>query len=54
MIYADVYKSRMEGTYDIPNKNPPILHDYWTKSDGGFAKMQIISYILIILSAYSG
>ena len=42
----------MEGTYDMPYK---ILYlcDYWTKSDGVFAEMQIISYIIIILKTYS-
>ena len=41
----------MEGTYDIPNNNKKstFLHDYWTKSDGVLAELQIISYIFIIL-----
>ena len=30
-----------------------FLRDYWTKSDGGFAEMQMISYNFIIPSAYS-
>ena len=37
------------GTYDVPNKISTFLRDYWTKSDGVFAEMQIISYIFIIL-----
>ena len=51
MVYADVYvyKTWMEGTYDIPNKKSIFLHDYRTKSNGVFAEMQIISYIFIIL-----
>ena len=39
----------MEGTYDIPNKNPNFFVTTGTKSDGVFAEMQIISYIFIIL-----
>ena len=44
-----IYKTWMEGTYDIPNKNPHFFLNNWTKSDGVFAKMQIISYSFIIL-----
>ena len=42
----------MEGTYDMLNikiLKKYFLHDYWTKSDGVFAKRQIISYNFIIL-----
>ena len=49
MVYADVYKTWMEGTYDIPNKKSTFLCDYWTKSDRVLTEMQIISYIFIIL-----
>ena len=54
MVYADVglnlYKTWMEGTYDIrKKKKSTFLCDYWTKSDGVFAEMQIISYIFLIL-----
>ena len=42
MVYADV-KTWMEGTYDIPNKNPHFFVTTEPKSDGVFAEMQIIS-----------
>ena len=34
-----IYKTWMEGTYDIPY-NFFFFHDYWIKSDGFFAEMQ--------------
>ena len=46
----------MEGAYDRPYKNPYffVTTDYWTKSDGVFAEMHIISYNSIYYSkAYS-
>ena len=43
-----IYKTWIEGTYDIPYKKK-IPISSWTKSDGVFAEMQIISYIFIIL-----
>ena len=39
----------MEGTYDIPYKNPYFYGDYWIKSDGNSVEMQIISYSFIVL-----
>ena len=40
----------MEGTRDKHNKKKIIfLRDYWTKSDGIFSKMQIISYSFKLL-----
>ena len=39
----------MEGTYDMPYKQSLFLCDYWTKSDGVYADMQIIIYNCIIL-----
>ena len=40
----------MEGSYDMTFLIKSLfLHDYWTKSDGVFAEMQIISYYFIIL-----
>ena len=44
-----MYKSWMECTYDKHLKKSIFLHDFWAKSDGVFAEMQIISYIFIIL-----
>ena len=40
-------KNRMEGTSNMPDKKCLFFRDYWTKSDGDFAEMQIISYIII-------
>ena len=39
----------MESTYDKHNKNPYFFFYYWTKSDGVFAEMHIISYSFRIL-----
>ena len=44
-----IYKTSMEGTYDITKKIYLFLRDYWTKLDWGFAEMQIISYIFRLL-----
>ena len=44
MVYADL-RSWMEGTYDIPNKNP----NFFVTTELKHAKMQIISYIFIYL-----
>ena len=41
----------MESTYDKHNKSI-FLCDYWPKSDGVFAEMQIISYSFIILNMH--
>ena len=43
-----MYKTWMESTYDKQQKSI-FLCDYWTKSDGVFTEMQIISYSFIIL-----
>ena len=42
-------KTWMEGTNDIPHQTFLFLRDYWTKLDGVFGKMQIISDIFKIL-----
>ena len=51
-MYIHVYKTWMEGTYDIPNKNPNFC-DFLTKSDGVFAKMQLFSYIFSYCRPFS-
>ena len=43
------FQAWMEGTHDMPYKKSLFLRDYWTKSDGVFAEMQIISYSFIFL-----
>ena len=48
-----LYKTWMEGTYDIPNKNPQLFVTTEPNRMGFsvkfFTEMQIISYIFIIL-----
>ena len=39
----------MEGTYDIPNKNPHFFVTTEPNRMGFFAEVQIVSYISIIL-----
>ena len=50
------YKTWMEGTYDIPNKNPHFFVTTEPNQMGFFAKRQIISYdmFIILKKAYSG
>ena len=45
-------KILMEGTYDMPYKKSIFLCDYWTKSDGVFAEMQMISYSFVIIKNF--
>ena len=45
---SSVMKTWMEGTYDIPFKTKIRICDYWTKLDGVFSEMQIISYSFIL------
>ena len=44
MVMQIMYKTWMEGTHDKHKKKNIFLRDCWTKSDGVFGKMQIISY----------
>ena len=45
-----VYTTLMEGTYDKHKQKSIFLRDYWTKSDGVFAEMQINNFSFIILN----
>ena len=49
MVYVNLYKTGMEGTYDVPNTNPHFFVTTQLNRMGFFAELQIICYNVIIL-----